>query len=437
MTEYLTIFIGQNRVTAATVSLAGDRARIDKRASKDVVTESASPDLLAGIIGELARGLEASGKMPTAVVLGGERFSWRLLREPQVKRRHRLQALSSAFEELSGTPIEQLHIVPDTKAPNHGLLVMATDRDWLAGLLGELEHFGLRPDILVPDAVVASQVAASVLGDGHENGLPGLITAELPDSAQVISLEGRRITGWQTYDDLQTAQGDLARWRLSEGLPDDSETAAIEMDEDSLLTALAKRLRQGQSSGNLCCRQFSSARSQRRAYWHAAAAMFLLAGILVALAVPRYQDLSKAKRGTRDILAAQRQAWAEVCPGQPMPPSLTARLESDVIRLRALAGESADAPSYRSARDALEHVLANLPLGMRLDVAEIRVDQRDLTIRGETSTHASAERIAKSIDSLPGFRCPLPRSDVLAPGRVTFVIHASLIEKEAADVENR
>ena len=49
----------------------------------------------------------------------------------------------------------------------------------------------------------------------------------------------------------------------------------------------------------------------------------------------------------------------------------------------------------------LRNVVANLPSDVRLMLLEARLDERQLTLRGQTAQHRDAERITEAVNRVP------------------------------------
>jgi len=438
MSQCLAILIGPRHVTVAVAARRAGAWAAAQPVSREIPGEGASPRLLAGLAGDLRRSLNLKGRPTVAIAVDARHFAWRRL-ACQVNRRHRSAALTSAFEEESPLPMERLHLVfrNDEKLPDSNAFVLAAERAWMAELLEELERFGLGPDVLAPDTVLVAALARKAEAADEPGPARRLACVETGGRPLVLLLEDGRLAGWQEYADRPTAERDLPRWSLAEGLSAPEAIIWHEPAEADLLGELARLAMEAPPPENLCVGPFCCRRRTLRWRRHglAAAAAATLAALIGAGAL--FIEASRAEQAADGLRSAQADAWQRLAPGQSPPASLLVRLESDAARLKALTGESGSLPTYRSARLSLQDVFAALPTGVRLDVAELRVDQREVTIRGETGSHADAERVARALDSLPNLECPLPRSDVLGPGRVTFVIHAALVEREDRNGEGR
>jgi len=422
MSERLAILLREDRLVAALVGDSGDPAAVQP-VTRALESRGASPRLMANVLGELAAQLGASRGAAVAMVLDSRRLGWRRLAEPPVRPRYRRQALASAYEAQAGQTVEQFHLAIGVTAEDGQVTVAAAERAWLSELLAALEEVNLRPDLILPEA----ELLARLHDETRSLDAPLLVSGDDTKGLLVHVVRGQA-AGWGVYGSAAEALQDAPRWALALGL-EDTQPATLSVDDTQELATAARLLDEASVPLNLCSGPFRSDRRARRLRRHAVAALLALAAILAATGAALWREATTAEDENRRILAAQAEAWRTLYPNEAAPAAFLLRLESDVRRLRALTGETADAPAYRSARAALERVLANLPVGMRLDIAEISIDQRDLSIRGETDSHAEAERIARALDEIPGLRCPPPRSDVLGPGRVVFVIHASLTDE--------
>lgn len=158
--------------------------------------------------------------------------------------------------------------------------------------------------------------------------------------------------------------------------------------------------------------------------WRRTAVAALLAMLLltVGLAVQR----SRLAARLDEVQQWEQQVFEALFPSQPQPAGVALRLASERKRLQALTMSGPGASETRpDALRTLQSVVACLPDDMRVEFQEIRIEGRDVTLRGRTRDHRQAERITAGIDHLDSLACGPPRTDRHRAGGVQFHIHAS------------
>ena len=129
----------------------------------------------------------------------------------------------------------------------------------------------------------------------------------------------------------------------------------------------------------------------------------------------------------------QRQAaiFGETFPGQPAPPGIRSRLESEHAKLAGLKGTSSQLPPQTSALTVLYDVLASLPDGMRYRFHGLRLDRRRAFLEGEVLSHGDADMISAGLRKR-GFQVQPPRTQQLPGQGVSVRITAELSKKVPA-----
>lgn len=150
-----------------------------------------------------------------------------------------------------------------------------------------------------------------------------------------------------------------------------------------------------------------------------AAAMAIL--LLGALAGGLYWRSIQYDRVVREARGEQVRLFMEAHPGQPAPPDVRLRLESDLRRLAGVRGAAQSVPARPNALLDLRRVLVALPETMRLRILELRLERGRLLLEGQVRTHSDAEAIRARLDEL-GLVVTAPRTEHLAGGGVGFTL---------------
>jgi hypothetical protein len=127
----------------------------------------------------------------------------------------------------------------------------------------------------------------------------------------------------------------------------------------------------------------------------------------------------------------QAAAFCEVFPGQPVPPGIRSRLESEHAKLAGLKGASNQLPQRTSALNVFYNVLASLPEEMRYRFRELRLDRQRAFLEGEVLSHGDADRLSAGLRK-HGFEVQPPRTQQLAGQGVSIHINAGLNKKTPA-----
>ncbi len=139
----------------------------------------------------------------------------------------------------------------------------------------------------------------------------------------------------------------------------------------------------------------------------------------------------------RERQSAQLAEWEvslfrQVFPNEPTPSAPGLRIQAARKHWEAQAKSRRESsPDAVDPLLALAEVLNAIPSDLRLQVDELRIDDRSLSLRGSTREHADAERIAKALDAQPTLICPPPRTDRLREGGVRL----SLVARFAAETK--
>ena len=156
-------------------------------------------------------------------------------------------------------------------------------------------------------------------------------------------------------------------------------------------------------------------------------AMFAVASVAILLAAARLLMESRAmeRRVVRSNDALQA-AWESVN-DDPPPASghIVIRLRGQQQHLSATRGGAAGDVTFRDVLETWRSVTASIPKDVKVFLTDITVDQQGMTIKGETTTHGSAERVRAGIRRTGLLEPDPPRSHILAGGGVGFTLSAT------------
>lgn len=157
--------------------------------------------------------------------------------------------------------------------------------------------------------------------------------------------------------------------------------------------------------------------------WRRTALAALVATLLLAVGLATHRARLEARLG--EVSQWERQVFGALFPNQTQPAGVALRLASERKRLQALTMSGPSAPQTQSdALHILQAVVSALPADVRVNLSEIHIEGRDVTLRGRTRDHQQAERLTAGIDRLDSLVCGPPRTDRHRDGGVLFHIHA-------------
>lgn len=165
-------------------------------------------------------------------------------------------------------------------------------------------------------------------------------------------------------------------------------------------------------------------KERRERAWRRTAQLGLAASLLLMMGLI-YRSMQIQQR-IDEISAWENRAWRAVFPGQALPGSVALRVASERKRLEALTAPRKKDKSRPDALRLLCDVVAALPVDARIDLQELRIENADVIVRGRTTDHAQAERIAKAVDALPALDCDPVRTDRSRDAGVQFFLHAKI-----------
>jgi hypothetical protein len=124
---------------------------------------------------------------------------------------------------------------------------------------------------------------------------------------------------------------------------------------------------------------------------------------------------------------ARLDAYREAFAADSLPPGSALRLASERIRLEGMTHGKDQAELVRAGEgplEALREIVATIPPEVRIMLDEVRLDERQVTLRGKTASHRDAERISEAMGKVSGMRVRPPRTTRLQDGGVEFWIVA-------------
>jgi hypothetical protein len=113
-------------------------------------------------------------------------------------------------------------------------------------------------------------------------------------------------------------------------------------------------------------------------------------------------------------------------PKEKVPVAVTARLQSEVTRLKGVRGESTDLPQLTPYVNILERVFQALPDSLRFRLLEVRITNGRLDLVGQVRAHGDADRIADGLRAA-GLEVGSPNTHRLEKEGVEFRISAHLM----------
>ncbi len=147
--------------------------------------------------------------------------------------------------------------------------------------------------------------------------------------------------------------------------------------------------------------------------------LMVVVGLAAGLKAEREEAL-RAKCATREAALFQ-----DLFPKERVPVAVNTRLQSEVMRLKGLRGESTDLPQLTPYLSLLERLFRSLPESLRFRVLDIRIDNGRLYVVGQARAHGDADRIADGLRAA-GLEVASPTTHRLEREGVEFRISARL-----------
>lgn len=415
------------QITDRTVQIRTEREPAGAGISRELPQSSGrmAPETLAAVIGELFAESGMTAGRITLVIPS----SWCYVHAfPMPRRRATPQMLDYALEEYLPVDVEQLTCD-----------YLPVDSGRCIGVAVDTERMRVLLDACAARAMQVEQITLDVLQAARDSSATTLLWCD-DEHVALLQRVSRCVRDLRVVR-LATGLGDEAWCRrvcdYFEGEPA-TETALAGCSTAPRL-ALLREMRStaepaptigpamlnGLAAFNLARGALASA-AQRTGLvrtWQRVACTALIAlGVLAAgLHVHRLRGQAQLER----VADWERSVFMESFPEQPPPAGVALRLASERRRLEGLTMAGGDTETHRAdALQALRTLTAALPADVRVDLQELRVESRNLTLRGRCRDHRQAERLAVAIDQLAEFSCPAPRTHRLDDGGVQFFLSA-------------
>lgn len=404
---------------------------------------SLEPADLARIILAEVRALDVSGARSTLIIPS----SWTYVhRFSTPQKRPSREMLTYALEEF--LPLEVERLTCEFLAARRGETIgVALETDRMRALLDALEQAGIFVDRITPDVLCAAphtdesngrtiwcddeHAAELAWHDGRIAELRVVrLAADLPADEWVARLNDFFAADGEAQTSVQwvgSAAPDRVK-RLAEQL-----THAPNGDGTTRVTrsTTIHHFNLARDSLAPASRRDDFLRALRRT-----TATLLAALLVVCGALSWYQDRVNGR-----LLAVaewERSEFVRLFPDQPVPTGVALRFSSERRRLEGLTLTGGNQVIERTdALETLRIVVAALPADLRLDLQEIRIEGRDVIVRGRTRDHRQAERLAAALGATAALEADPPRTDRHRDGGVQFYLHARRTEDELPREQRR
>jgi hypothetical protein len=147
----------------------------------------------------------------------------------------------------------------------------------------------------------------------------------------------------------------------------------------------------------------------------AASIAFFLICVNIAL-LCRASAYASVARSQQEFQAS---IFREALPAQSVPIDIESRLAAEHRRLHA-----ADLPASSSALLALRDALSHLPSDVRFRLSDLHITGPDVTLTGESLSHADADTLAAGLRENANWEISPPRTEQSQSNLVTFTINA-------------
>lgn len=377
--------------------------------------------------------------LPTQLVVPS---TWCYHRHLEVPGRRLTPAAAGyALEEHLPVALEEL-TCGFGKAIDGTALSVAMRTKPVAALLEGLLSFGVSVEWIVPDALVAVEATGqrqrpsgvAVLADKRwslvqrsADGRVSLLRHGLgdsrPESNGLAAAMGDSETSWTVFGLRHHKEGE-SRPHLDDSIEVLEGAAAVEALHQRAAAA-------GRSVPDLCRGALGRWDAAGQLSRHLARVLALVTVLLCVFAVGLWLRASDLRQANHALRQRQVEVYRSVLPEATMAPNPALRLASERIRLERLtrtSGLSQDEPQLSQDRycvlEDLREFVAGLPEDGRILLLDWNAERSQLSLRGRTTHHRDAERIAECVGRLPGWECRPPRTSRLDAGGVEFTVRA-------------
>ena len=411
----------------------------------DSLAASFDRDVLAETVAEAFR--QAGGTAGSIVLVIP--LQWCFVEQLPAQRRVSAEALAFQLEPLLPMPLEEVTCA-FCPASQGSVWAAAIPTQPMRELLDAFLRHGLQVQRIAVDALMAAEVLG---GDENTEGVILLdhrwarAVACQPDSTAstsvTLSVSGPQSLALRIANRLGIEPSNesigFSRWtlcRLFENPEEDSSNAeSVDFScervfsFDETMSSFAETLLVRPPALDLCTGALSATSPTETIHRLARHCLGWAAAMLLLLIVGMHVHNRTLHHQLQDMESAKLAAYRLVFDTKALPMGAALRLASERLRLDALA--HVDSKSSKSIQNklppplkVLREVVASLPADLPVMLAEARLDDRQMTLRGQTREHTDAERIVATINGLPGLNAPPPRTNRLKSGGVEFSIVA-------------
>ena len=152
--------------------------------------------------------------------------------------------------------------------------------------------------------------------------------------------------------------------------------------------------------------------------------------LVVFLTVAMALQTRSTHEYTQMVDGARLEVYRDLLGGDRLPRGAAMRLASERIRLEGLTRHHEQPDGGTSGPpvaplDTFRNIVDRLPEDVRVMLIDVRLDHKQITLRGQTARHRDAERIVEAMNTIPGVNASPPRTSRLAGGGVEFSIIAA------------
>jgi hypothetical protein len=352
-------------------------------------------------------------------------------------------ALAYSLEEYLPLPLEDV-TVDFIRGRDGTVLALAVPTAPMQSLLSGLQELQIEVNRVLVDAVTLQQHSGShmcILDQQwirlltvDEEKAPGVVAIfARPDGGSLVeTIQEQRTLRSLPADDNESSwliadlEGSSPPGELATALEiDANRLEAIAADEYARTLTIASRT----STHDL--RRGALARPGRHATLHKLGQRCLVAVICLFLTVTAGMRLhiTQLRQHQTEVNAARLATYQQVFSVERLLPGAALRLASERVRIEGLTQSRTAEPAVAGCPlDALREVVTHLPQDVRIMLASIQVNEQQLILRGQTTEHREAERIADAVNKTGQFEARSPRTNRLKNGGVEFAIYASKVE---------
>lgn len=154
-----------------------------------------------------------------------------------------------------------------------------------------------------------------------------------------------------------------------------------------------------------------------------------LALLLVAFGVKLRIENIRIAHGLDELRPKRSEIYAQVYPGETVPPEAALRLRSERIKLEGLTDDGRDTGIKSSDNGLalfswLSGIVEQISADLKVNVTEILVDRRSVRLSGRTTSHGKAGELVQAINNVPPLAADPPQTKLRQDRTVDFRINA-------------